>query len=187
MFHTTSACLLLRQQLKRQQNINGAYQGLGGGKGRVDQSHAHSFSRLSAPTDEAAWLVAPSPWPRVPFMSLLGQRQYHLWEECPVAIAFRDNAVHLQYPSPLPEPSPLTPALFSPRIVFPPRGCSTNDPQKPQKQVRHFILHYLLAGQSLGCFPETKWRATECCIDVCNIDFPPVCYWGGGVVFLLRA
>lgn len=32
------------------------YRGLSGGKGHMDQSHAHSFSLLSTPTDKTACL-----------------------------------------------------------------------------------------------------------------------------------
>lgn len=42
-------------------------------------------------------------------------------------------------------------ALSSPRIIFPPRGCCTNDTEKQaQWQVRHFRLHYLLTGWLAG-------------------------------------
>lgn len=63
-FHEPLAWLLL----KRHQNINGPVGGGGAewGKGHIDQSHAHSFSHQSTPTDKAVRLdcsfaVAVSP------------------------------------------------------------------------------------------------------------------------------
>lgn len=85
-------------------------------------------------------------------MSVPGQRQYHLWEECPVAIAFHNNAIHLQYPSPYPSLH-LWPALSSPRtIFFHPEVVAQMTQGTCQWQVGHFRLHYLLAGHSSTAF-----------------------------------
>lgn len=79
-------------------------------------------------------------------MSLPGQRQYHLWEECPVAIASNNNAVHLQYPSPHPSPN-LWPCSSQPTLHISTVGCYTSDlEEQAQRQVRHFRLYCLLPG-----------------------------------------
>lgn len=153
----------------------GGWGGWRGGRARkINHRHIASSVHPHLQIKLCVWL-APSSWPQVPFMSLPGQRQYHLWEECPVAIASNNNAVHLQYPSPQPSPN-LWPCCSQPTLRISTVGCYTSDLEKrAQRQVRHFRPCCLLPGQWLKCFPQTKWRDTECCIDLCSIDFPLVC------------
>lgn len=73
------------------------------GMGQIDQSHAQSFSHLPTPTDKTVALLL-SHGPKSPLCHCQGMRQYHLWEECAVSIAFNNNAVHWQFPSPQPSP-----------------------------------------------------------------------------------
>lgn len=82
---------------------------------------------------------------------------------------------------------PLTQALTSdlvvasPRIIFPPRSAAQLT-HRERPSCRLDILDYttcrLAAWEGLKCFPETKWRDTESCIDLYNIDFPFVGHWG---------
>lgn len=72
-------------------------------------------------------------------MSLPGQRQYHLWEECPVAIASHNNAVHLQYPSPYPSPN-LWPCSVQPHASYFHPGAAAQMTERDRPSGRLDIL-----------------------------------------------
>lgn len=98
-------------------------QGAEWGKGQIDQSHSHSFSHPSTPTDKAvrldcSFVMAISPLyvtPRAKTISPLGRMS-----SCH---SVRQQCCPLTIPKPLPKPSPLTllcPAhasYFYPRAV----------------------------------------------------------------------
>ena len=89
----------------------------GGGMGHLQINQAaHIYPHsLIKPSGQAS----PWSWLKTLLCYSKSKRQYHLWEECPVAIAFNNNAVHWQCSH-----WPLTPLLLylSPRIIFRPLG-----------------------------------------------------------------
>lgn len=97
----------------------------------------------------------------------------------------------LTIPKPLPKPSPLTLCPAHASYFQPGAVAQMTQRNSPSSKLDILDCTTWLPGwlvRASNCFPETKWRDTEYCIDFYNIDFPLVCNWmGRGVVFLERA
>lgn len=171
-----SAGLLLHQQLKRHQSINRAT-GAEWGMGPIDQSHEHSFSHTSTPTDKAVRLdcsfaMALSPLyvtPRAKTISPLG----------------RMSSCHSVPQQCCPSPH-LWPCSVQPTDHFSTRGLVRKwHRNKPRWQVRHFRLYYLLAGHSSAAFLRQNGELLSVVLIFLQYWFPSCLLLG--VVFLWRA